>query len=121
MSTVDELLNRQGAFEALREKLVDELGPQLIEHPELGEALMRRLDNYLESLAEQELEAPAPADSGLDSWSDSGKMRRRRSAQSRSPRLWPTTTTRSPPRGFWPWLISTISISTSASGSSGRS
>jgi len=65
MPTNSELQSLYRRMAALRETMVDRLAPVLIEHPELGDELTRRIDTILESAVRAESLEPAPVDGGL--------------------------------------------------------
>jgi hypothetical protein len=64
MPTNEQLQNLNIRMGALREKLVDELGPRLLENPQLGDALERYIDNLLEGALKASAQPPPP-DGGL--------------------------------------------------------
>jgi hypothetical protein len=50
---------------ALREQLVDRLAPELIQNPQLGDAIVRQIDDILAAVVEADARAPVPPDGGL--------------------------------------------------------
>jgi hypothetical protein len=65
MSTTGQ---NQGLFDriaALRETLVDQLGPQLIQNPQLADALTQQIEDLLTQTVAEDNKAPAPPDGGL--------------------------------------------------------
>jgi hypothetical protein len=65
MSTNQEIQSLYDRMAALREQLVDRLAPQLIQNPQLGDAIVRQIDDILASVVEADARAPAPPDGGL--------------------------------------------------------
>lgn len=50
---------------ALRETLVDQLGPQLIQNPQLADALTQQIEDLLSQTIAEESQSPAPPDGGF--------------------------------------------------------
>src|SRR6266545_2903447 len=65
MSTNEEIQSLYDRMAALREQLVDRLAPQLIQNPQLGDAIVRQIDDILTSVVDAEAQAPPPPDGGL--------------------------------------------------------
>ena len=65
MTTNDEVHGLYDRMAALREQLVDRLGPDLIQNPQLGDAIVREIDDILASVAAREAATPPPPDGGL--------------------------------------------------------
>ncbi|MDZ8260754.1 hypothetical protein [Nostoc sp. ChiQUE01b] len=65
MSTTGENQSLQDRMAALREKLADQLGPQLIQNPQLAEALSDELEDMLAQVEAADLKTPLPPDGGL--------------------------------------------------------
>ncbi|MBE2224231.1 MAG: hypothetical protein IAF02_22015 [Anaerolineae bacterium] len=57
-----DLFDRTGA---LRETLVDRLAPQLIQNPQLADALIRYLDSLVDGVVAADAQIPLPPDGGL--------------------------------------------------------
>jgi hypothetical protein len=64
MPTNEELESLHKRMALLREKMVDRLGPELIQNPQLGDALAARIDDLLETALKADGKAP-PTDGGL--------------------------------------------------------
>ncbi|WP_088889055.1 hypothetical protein [Leptolyngbya ohadii] len=65
MSTTGE---NQGLFDrvaAFKQILVDQLGPQLIQNPQLADALTQRIEDMLEQAIADDSQTPPPPDGGL--------------------------------------------------------
>jgi hypothetical protein len=65
MTTKQEYHDLYDRVAALRETLVDRFGPDLIQNPQLADALNAYLDDMLASVARAEAEEPVPPDTGL--------------------------------------------------------
>lgn len=65
MTTKDKYHELYDRFGALWERLVDQLGPDLIENPQLADALNDYLDGVKTSVFEAEAATPPPIDSGV--------------------------------------------------------
>jgi hypothetical protein len=65
MSTNEEIQSLYDRVAALREQLVDRLAPQLIQNPQLGDAIVRQIDDILNSVVIADANAPTPPDGGL--------------------------------------------------------
>lgn len=65
MTTKQEYHNLYDRIAALRETLVERLGSNLIENPQLADALSAYLDDMVAAVAEAEAEKPIPPDTGL--------------------------------------------------------
>lgn len=65
MGTKAEYQAFQDRMAALIETLTDRLGPELIEKPQLADALVRQIDDIIENAVTAQMNAQAPADGGL--------------------------------------------------------
>lgn len=65
MPTNQEIQSLYDRMAALREQLVDRLAPELIQNPQLGDALVRQLDDILAAVVSADGQATAPPDGGL--------------------------------------------------------
>lgn len=65
MPTTAEYQSLLDQIAALRDTLVDRMGPDLIENPQVADGLVRRLDDLLAAVVRSDAGAPAPADLGL--------------------------------------------------------
>ncbi|MFB8789791.1 MAG: hypothetical protein U7123_13270 [Potamolinea sp.] len=65
MSTAGENQGLYDRVAALREALVDKLGPQLIQNPQLADALTQQIEDMLNQVVVAETATPTPADGGL--------------------------------------------------------
>jgi hypothetical protein len=65
MSTTGENQGLYDRVAALREALVDKLGPQLIQNPQLADALTQQIEDMLNQVVVAETTTPTPADGGL--------------------------------------------------------
>lgn len=65
MPTAGENQNLYDRIAALKEALVDQLGPQLIQNPQLADALTQQVDDLLNQVVEENTKATAPPDGGL--------------------------------------------------------
>ncbi|MEB3277745.1 MAG: hypothetical protein VKK42_02335 [Lyngbya sp.] len=55
----------QDRIAALRETLVDQLGPQLIQNPQLADALTQQIEDLITQVVAENTQIPAPPDGGL--------------------------------------------------------
>jgi len=65
MTTTGENQSLLDRIAALKETLVDQLGPQLIQNPQLADALTQRIEDMLAQAIAANAAAPIPADGGL--------------------------------------------------------
>ncbi|HIK39300.1 hypothetical protein [Thermoleptolyngbya sp. M55_K2018_002] len=65
MTTTGENQSLLDRIAALKETLVDQLGPQLIQNPQLADALTQRIEDMLAQAIAANAAAPVPADGGL--------------------------------------------------------
>lgn len=65
MSTAGENQSLYDRVAALKENLTEKLGPQLIQNPQLADALTDRLEDMLEEVEEAETKIAPPPDGGL--------------------------------------------------------
>jgi hypothetical protein len=65
MTSKQEYHNLHDRFAALRETLADRLGADLIENPQLADAITDYLDDLQAAVVEAEAQKPVPPDSGL--------------------------------------------------------
>ncbi|MBF2086542.1 hypothetical protein [Thermoleptolyngbya sp. C42_A2020_037] len=65
MTTTGENQSLLDRIAALKETLVDQLGPQLIQNPQLADALTQRIEDMLAQAIAANATAPVPADGGL--------------------------------------------------------
>lgn len=65
MTTEREYQNLYDRIAALQETLVDRLGPNLIENPQLADALTRQIDEMLAAVVDADMKAKPPSDKGL--------------------------------------------------------
>lgn len=65
MATNEEQQSVYDRMAALKERVIDRLGPELIQNPQLGDALIRELDDLFEAVVEDDAKAPPPPDGGL--------------------------------------------------------
>ncbi len=65
MTTTGENQSLLDRIAALKEALVDQLGPQLIQNPQLADALTQRIEDMLAQASTVDPAAPLPADGGL--------------------------------------------------------
>jgi hypothetical protein len=65
MSTTGENQGLYDRVAALREALVDKLGPQLIQNPQLADALTQQIEDMLNQVVVAETTTATPADGGL--------------------------------------------------------
>lgn len=65
MSTAGENQSLQDRMAALRETLADKLGPQLIQNPQLADALSDELESMIAQVEAANLKTPPPPDGGL--------------------------------------------------------
>lgn len=65
MSTAGENQGLYDRVAALREALVDKLGPQLIQNPQLADALTQQIEDMLNQVVVADTQTAAPADGGL--------------------------------------------------------
>ncbi len=63
--TFERYQNLYDRVAELRKTLVDRLGPELIQNPQLGDAIVRQLDDLLSGVVEEEAGITPPADHGL--------------------------------------------------------
>ena len=65
MSTAGENQNLYDRIAALRETLTDRLAPQLIQNPQLADALTQQIEDLLTQVVTADTQTPAPPDGGL--------------------------------------------------------
>jgi hypothetical protein len=65
MSTAGENQGLYDRIAALRETLTERLAPQLIQNPQLADALTQQIETMVSQLVAAEIQAPAPPDGGL--------------------------------------------------------
>ncbi len=65
MSTTGENQNLYDRIAALRETLTDRLAPQLIQNPQLADALTQQIEDLLTQVVTADTQTPAPPDGGL--------------------------------------------------------
>jgi hypothetical protein len=65
MATKNEIQNLYDRLAALRETVVDRLAPDLIQNPQLADALVRSIDDMLAAALNAEAKTPVPPDLGL--------------------------------------------------------
>lgn len=65
MPTTGENQGLYDRLAALRETLVDQLGPQLIQNPQLADALTQQIEDLLTQVVADDTKSPAPPDGGL--------------------------------------------------------
>ncbi len=65
MSTTGQSEGLYDRIAALREALVDRLGPQLIQNPQLADALTQQIEDLLTQVITDEIKVPLTADGGL--------------------------------------------------------
>jgi hypothetical protein len=65
MSTAGENQGLYDRIAALKEALVDKLGPQLIQNPQLADALTQQIEDMLDQVESEDAKSSAPADGGL--------------------------------------------------------
>jgi hypothetical protein len=85
MSTTGD---NQGLFDrmaALRETLVDQLGPQLIQNPQLADALTQQIEELLTQTIAEEAKAPIPPDGGFAELIGIGNEAARKVTETRLP------------------------------------
>lgn len=85
MSTTGE---NQGLFDriaALRETLVDQLGPQLIQNPQLADALTQQIEDLLAQTVADDANVPAPPDGGFAELIGIGNEAARKVTETRLP------------------------------------
>jgi hypothetical protein len=65
MTTKEGYHNLYDRIAALKERVVDRLAPELIQNPQLADALVRHIDDLLAAVVEAEAKEPTPRDIGL--------------------------------------------------------
>ncbi|HBB35391.1 MAG TPA: hypothetical protein DDZ80_00985 [Cyanobacteria bacterium UBA8803] len=65
MSTAGENQNLYDRIAALRETLTDRLAPQLIQNPQLADALTQQIEDLLTQVVTADTQTPSPPDGGL--------------------------------------------------------
>ena len=65
MSTTGENQNLYDRIAALRETLTDRLAPQLIQNPQLADALTQQIEDLLTQVVTADTQTPSPPDGGL--------------------------------------------------------
>jgi hypothetical protein len=65
MATKQEIQGLYDRVAALREQLVDRMAPELIQNPQLGDAIVRQIDDILSAVAASDMRQPPPPDGGL--------------------------------------------------------
>lgn len=65
MSKNGENHSLQDRLAALKETLVDQLGPQLVQNPQLADVLTQQIEDMLARVTLEEMKAPAPPDGGF--------------------------------------------------------
>ena len=65
MSTAGENQNLYDRVAALRETLTDRLGPQLIQNPQLADALTEQIEDIVSEVEANQVNTPPPPDGGL--------------------------------------------------------
>ncbi|MCB0208582.1 MAG: hypothetical protein KDJ52_04615 [Anaerolineae bacterium] len=65
MTTEREYQNLLDRIAALRETVIDRLGTDLIQNPQLADALTRQIDEMLSVVVEEDMQATPPPDKGL--------------------------------------------------------
>src|SRR5690606_6362849 len=65
MATAREVQNLYDRIAKLREVVIDRQAPYLIQHPELADAIVRQIDEWLAAVVAADANAPSPPDGGL--------------------------------------------------------
>jgi hypothetical protein len=65
MATKESYHNLYDRIAALKERVVDRLAPDLIQSPQLADALVRHIDDLLQAVVDAEAQEPPPKDQGL--------------------------------------------------------
>jgi hypothetical protein len=65
MATEQEYQNLYDRIAALKETVTNQLASQLIQHPQLADALIKQIDDMLAAVVDTDTKAPPPPDKGL--------------------------------------------------------
>ncbi|MFB2983309.1 hypothetical protein [Microseira sp. BLCC-F43] len=85
MSTTGDNQSLFDRIAALRETLVDQLGPQLIQNPQLADALTQQIEDLLTQTVAEDAKAPIPPDGGFAELIGIGNEAARKVTETRLP------------------------------------